>query len=340
MTPQFIAWTYVPGANLAATIRADGALRADELDALGAALADSLGRLHSAGIVHRDVKPSNIQVGPDGPVLLDLGVSKAADGTSLTQPLASVGTSSWMSPEQWQGTSSGPDGDVWAWGAVIAYCAGGQHPFGHGTGEAIGYRVVHEAPDVPRLREPLAGLVTRALDKDPSVRPNCDEILRALGVGSEGIDVFVGSRWSRLGRLAVGRHNNTDQPTVRIRTDQPTVAALPPTRLERSPAQNDRSRRHLFLALVAVSAVLLLGLLAVAIVGREDGTASGARWESLFPTATPSASSPQGDLGVIPQTRPVADASPAASSSNGKAKGAGKGKGLGKAKHTAKPGKG
>jgi serine/threonine protein kinase len=155
LTPQFIAWAYVPGEDLGLTVRRHGPLLAVEVMALAAALADSLGRLHSAGVVHRDVKPSNIQIGPQGPILLDLGVSKSEDSTSLTTMAMSIGTPAWMSPEQWRGAEHGPPGDMWNWGAVVAFGAGGTHPFGSGTGEALGYRILHETPTLPALTEPL-----------------------------------------------------------------------------------------------------------------------------------------------------------------------------------------
>jgi serine/threonine protein kinase len=232
LTPQFIAWVYVPGEDLGLTVRRHGPLMADEVLALAAALADSLGRLHSAGVVHRDVKPSNIQMGPRGPILLDLGVSKSVDSTSLTTTAMSIGTPTWMSPEQWRGAEHGPAGDIWNWGAVVAFGAGGAHPFGAGTGEALGYRILHEAPAVPPLPSPLDSLVAAALDKDPDNRPNWREILSALETDPLTVSDYVASRWSRLGPMALASTASEDAPTMLMSAAPDTELSLPPTRLE------------------------------------------------------------------------------------------------------------
>ena len=295
MTPQFIAWAYVPGENLGVTVRTGGPLEQDEVGALAAALADSLGRLHSAGIVHRDVKPSNVQIGPHGPVLLDLGVSRSLDTTSLTITTATIGTPAWMSPEQWRGDPHGPAGDMWAWGAVVAFGAGGDHPFGTGTGEALGYRIVHEAPSIPPLNEPLAGLVARALDKEPGVRPDWQEVLTALGIDSASVADFVTSRWTRLGLLALEHDENADPPTVLVDPDRLTVASLTQTRLDSpiSAAPSWWTGRGRMIA-VAAGSIALIGIAAAAVLGQLASPADGAPEPSaptvlisLAPTPTP-----------------------------------------------------
>ncbi|MDP1877481.1 MAG: serine/threonine-protein kinase [Actinomycetota bacterium] len=290
LTPQFIAWVYVPGEDLGVTVRSHGPLLPDEVAALAAALADSLGRLHSAGVVHRDVKPSNIQIGPRGPILLDLGVSKSTDTTSLTTTAMSIGTPAWMSPEQWRGAEHGPPGDIWNWGAVVAFAAGGTHPFGSGTGEALGYRVLHESPAVPPLGKPLGGLVAAALDKDPENRPDWREILNALDTDPTTVSAYVASRWGRLGRLAFAPVASEDAPTVLMAgTPDPTLA-LPATRLEPAgkiagPAASG-VRRAAFVA--AVAALLLAGAAIAIIIGQ---TAS-APTDPPAPTPTPAATQP------------------------------------------------
>ncbi|MDO8307195.1 MAG: serine/threonine-protein kinase [Actinomycetota bacterium] len=290
LTPQFIAWVYVPGEDLGVTVRSHGPLAADEVAALAAALADSLGRLHSAGVVHRDVKPSNIQIGPRGPILLDLGVSKSTDTTSLTTTAMSIGTPAWMSPEQWRGAEHGPPGDIWNWGAVVAFAAGGTHPFGSGTGEALGYRVLHESPAVPPLGEPLGGLVAAALDKDPENRPDWREILNALDTDPTTVSAYVASRWGRLGRLAFAPVASEDAPTVLMAgTPDPTLA-LPATRLEPAGkiAGPEASGVRRAAVVAAVAALLLAGAAIAIIIGQ---TAS-APTDPPAPTPTPAATQP------------------------------------------------
>jgi serine/threonine protein kinase len=309
LTPQFIAWAYVPGEDLGLTVRRHGPLLADEVMALAAALADSLGRLHSAGVVHRDVKPSNIQIGPQGPILLDLGVSKSEDSTSLTTIAMSIGTPAWMSPEQWLGVDHGPAGDMWNWGAVVAFGAGGTHPFGSGTGEALGYRILHETPTLPALAEPLEGLVAAALDKDPENRPDWQEILNALDTDHSTVLAYVSSRWRRLGRLALATTASEDAPTVLLAETPDTMPALAPTRLEPAGTvaepETPRGRR---IAIVAGLATLLFVGTATAIM---IGQAASAPIEPPAPTPSPSAFTPgPSEVPDQPSVEPSAASTP------------------------------
>lgn len=341
-SPQFIASAYVPGENLALCVRRLGGLDNDEITALACALADSLSRLHSARVVHRDVKPSNIQMGPQGPILLDLGVSRSLDSSSLTKTATTLGTPAWMPPEQLQGETYGPAGDMWSWAVVVAFCAGGEHPFGLGTGEAIGYRIVHEPASLPSLPEPLAGLVARALDKDPAKRPEAKEVLSVVGVGLEGVPSYVTERWSRLRVLASHHDQSVSAPTVRVRTDEQTIVALAPTRLEPESATEPSRRRGLMLAIAAAS-LAVLGVVTAATIARggdveaaslTPSTSNASIGLRLFPERPAPSSS-------APDAQPVEDASTAEAAS-GKPPGNGKGNGKanGKIKASKNPGKG
>ena len=215
---------------------------------------------------------------------------------------------------------------MWAWGAVMAFSAGGEHPFGRGTGEAIGYRVLHEAPTVPPLRDPLAGLVTRALDKDPSVRPQWRDVLDALSVDSDGIEAFVGTRWSRLRSQALRQDENADPPTVLIRTDGPTVAALAPTKFESRGGRPTGRRRAL--AAVAAVAIALAGVLAAAAFARDDSAgrpvAEKSAPASVEPTRAVAPENPTPSVSAGAATPAAADGRPAKKppgQSNGKGKG-------------------
>ncbi|MET8703957.1 serine/threonine-protein kinase [Kitasatospora sp. NPDC004723] len=170
----WVATGYVAGPALAAAVRQYGPLPEPAVRTLGAGLAQALEHVHGLGLVHRDVKPSNVLLTLDGPRLIDFGIARALDAaTGLTQSGFVVGSPGFMSPEQANGQPAGPPGDVFSLGAVLAYAATGVHPFGEGVSAAVLlYRVVHEEPDLAGLGGgPLRSIVLACLAKDPADRP-------------------------------------------------------------------------------------------------------------------------------------------------------------------------
>jgi serine/threonine protein kinase len=173
----YLVSEYVPGGNLVDYVAVHGPLEGDHLIGLAAGLSEGLVAMGAAGVVHRDLKPSNVLMGEHGPKLVDFGISTAADGTSLTQTGAIVGSPSWMAPEQAQGRAITAAVDVFSWGATVAFAATGRQPFGEGRPEAVMYRVVHEEPDLAGIDSRLAPLVRAALAKEPERRPSPDSLL-------------------------------------------------------------------------------------------------------------------------------------------------------------------
>ncbi|MFB7676176.1 serine/threonine-protein kinase [Kitasatospora purpeofusca] len=170
----WVATGYVAGPALGGAVREYGPLTDPAVRTLGAVLAQALEHVHGLGLVHRDVKPSNVLLTLDGPRLIDFGIARALDAaTGLTQSGFVVGSPGFMSPEQANGRPVGPPGDVFSLGAVLAYAATGVHPFGEGVSAAVLlYRVVHEEPDLTGLVPgPLRSIVLDCLAKDPAVRP-------------------------------------------------------------------------------------------------------------------------------------------------------------------------
>jgi serine/threonine protein kinase len=173
----YLVTEYVAGGNLLDFVRLHGPLEGERLVGLAVGLAEGLVAMGSAGVIHRDLKPSNVLMADHGPKVVDFGISHAADGTSLTQTGAVVGSPSWMAPEQAQGRDCGPSVDVFSWGATVAFAATGRLPFGEGRPEAVMYRVVHEEPDLDGIDPRLAPHVNAALAKEPSARPSADNLL-------------------------------------------------------------------------------------------------------------------------------------------------------------------
>ncbi|WP_375137815.1 serine/threonine-protein kinase [Streptomyces sp. NWU49] len=115
---------------------------------LGAGPAEAPAAVHERGLVHRDVKPSNVLLTLDGPLLIDFGIARAPDGTaSLTSTGVSIGSPGCMPPEQVLGEGVTGAADVFSPGAVPAYAATGRPPFSGDTSAALLYKVVHEEPE-------------------------------------------------------------------------------------------------------------------------------------------------------------------------------------------------
>ncbi|GGW97984.1 hypothetical protein GCM10010297_19440 [Streptomyces malachitofuscus] len=186
----WLATAFVPGPSLAEAVAAHGPLPPRAARVLGGLLAGALAEVHAAGLVHRDVKPGNILLAPDGPRLIDFGIARAVDGSALTASGLVVGTPGFLAPEQARGEPATPSSDVFALGCVLAYAMSGRPPFGTGEPDALLYRTVHDEPDLGGVDAASRPLVARCLDKDPDARPTAAETSRQLAE-----DVPEGAGW-------------------------------------------------------------------------------------------------------------------------------------------------
>ena len=166
----WLATEYTPGPTLNRHVSDRGPLTGAMLYALATGTAQALAAIHEAGVVHRDVKPQNVILAPAGPRVLDFGIAHAADGTSVTRTGVMTGTPGWISPEYYRTGAAGPAGDMFAWGALVAYAATGRLPFGAGAPDAVAFRVMSGEPDLDGVPAELRGIVEQALVKDPAER--------------------------------------------------------------------------------------------------------------------------------------------------------------------------
>jgi serine/threonine protein kinase len=180
----WLATAYVQGPSLGEAVLSHGPLSAESVLALAAGLAEGLGAIHAAGVVHRDLKPSNVLLAEDGPRVIDFGISRAAEASALTRSGLVVGSPGFLSPEQAEGGEVGPASDVFSLGAVLAFAATGEGPFGTGPTAAMVYRVVHGQPHLDRLPPEIRSLTERCLAKDPAERPTTEQILAELAAVS------------------------------------------------------------------------------------------------------------------------------------------------------------
>ncbi|MFF4565995.1 serine/threonine-protein kinase [Streptomyces sp. NPDC001435] len=190
----WVATGYAAGPSLAAAVTDGGPLPAHSVRVLGAGLAEALAAVHELGLVHRDVKPSNVLLTLEGPLLIDFGIARATDGTaSLTSSGVSIGSPGYMSPEQILGKGVTGAADVFSLGAVLAYAATGEPPFPGDSSAALLYKVVHEQPELGSLGGELREVAEACLTKDPGARPTPGEVGRRLA--PDGAARLVAGGW-------------------------------------------------------------------------------------------------------------------------------------------------
>ncbi|MFE6662934.1 protein kinase [Streptomyces sp. NPDC057697] len=190
----WVATGYVAGPPLSATVAEHGPLPEHAVRTLGAGLGEALAAVHAQGVIHRDVKPSNVLLALDGPRLIDFGIAHAMGATaSLTSTGVSVGSPGYMAPEQIRGVDISGAADVFSLGAVLAYAATGTAPFLGDSSAVLLYKVVHEEPELGELEGDLLEVVAGCLEKEPADRPTPMELARRLAPG--GASALVAAGW-------------------------------------------------------------------------------------------------------------------------------------------------
>ncbi|WP_329376271.1 serine/threonine protein kinase [Streptomyces sp. NBC_01351] len=223
----WLATAYVPGPTLSAAVAEHGPLPAGTILMLVAGIAEALQVIHGAGIVHRDLKPSNVLLAADGPRVIDFGIARAADATSLTASGVAVGTPAFMAPEQAAGRAISGATDIFALGQVAAYAALGAPAYGDGPSHGVLYRIVHEEPDLSGIPAELRPLITRCLVKDPAGRASLTEILDLCRTAADQTQLRRPEDWLP-GGVAAGISNRQEVPAPVPTTSVPTAPTTPP----------------------------------------------------------------------------------------------------------------
>ncbi len=281
---RWLVMEYVEGVTLSALVQRDGALTPDQASPIIRQAADALTAAHAAGIVHRDVKPSNILVTADGQVKLsDFGIARAEADASLTQTGLVTGSPAYLAPEVASGQMATTASDVWSLGATLFHALAGRPPYEVGD-NLMGalYRIVHEEP--PRLAEAgwLAPLLEATMTRDPDHRWSMERVRDALVAGPAGTLVHPAP--------AAAPIRETSHTEV-------LPSAVPPV----EPAASHRRRPATGPLLVAGAVALLVGLIV---------------WAALA-TRVPEQGSPAADDGVSESSSaPETSRSPSRSPSN------------------------
>jgi len=187
----WMACEYVDGSTLEDAVRTSGPLDNRSLLQLATMLAEGLVSVHSVDIVHRDLKPANVLLPRDGVRIVDFGIASEPALTTMTSSGLTLGSPAFMSPEQAMGQPVTSASDVFSLAGVIVFAATGRGPFGAGTASDVLHRVVHDEPDIPRLPAPLNDLVTRALAKDPRMRPSAAAMYATLVDSGKTVPVAI-----------------------------------------------------------------------------------------------------------------------------------------------------
>jgi len=173
---SYLVLPYYPRGSLARQLR-EGKLGLDQTVRLAAELGRGLDALHEHGILHRDVKPSNVLLSGDGTAALaDFGLARASDSTRITHDGQLVGTPHYLAPELIEGADATRASDMYALGCLLYECVAGEPPFTGRRPAEIGFAHLTEAPPDPLERRPelsrdVALALLAALEKDPLARP-------------------------------------------------------------------------------------------------------------------------------------------------------------------------
>ncbi|MFI6521183.1 serine/threonine-protein kinase [Spirillospora sp. NPDC050679] len=269
----FIVSEYVAGPSLQDVVRAEGPREGGALERLAIGTATALVAIHRAGVVHRDLKPHNVLLGPDGPRVIDFGVARALDGATITAQGA-VGTPAYMAPEQFTGERAGPAADVFAWAGTLVFASCGRPPFGTDSMAAVVNRTLHGAPDLGALTGPLRDIAARCLEKDPARRPSSAELLRTL-LGEDEPQATEAMTESALhaGAAAVAPPGTAFPQAVTARLQPP-----PP------PARRKAGRANVVAVAAAVVAVAAAAAVSVVALSANDG---GDRRETVGAPTSP-----------------------------------------------------
>ncbi|MCK9896877.1 serine/threonine-protein kinase [Frankia sp. AgB32] len=178
---HWIIMELVDADSLGDVIRTHGPLPFDQVAAIGLALTDALAAAHSAGVLHRDVKPGNVLLGRDGRVrLTDFGIAATEGDVTLTGTGALVGSPAYIAPERVRGSSGSPASDMWGLGATLYSAVEGQPPFEGPETYAVLTAVVEGRRRAFRLAGPLRNLLSDLMDRPAEERPDATEIRRRL----------------------------------------------------------------------------------------------------------------------------------------------------------------
>ncbi|MFI6852160.1 protein kinase [Streptomyces sp. NPDC050416] len=275
----WIVMELVPGESLHEVLRR-GPVEAREAARIGLAVLGALRAAHSVGIVHRDVKPANVLLGPHQRVVVtDFGTAHVQGEEALTAGAEFGGSLEFVAPERMSGRIAGPASDLWSLGVLLYAAVEGTSPFRRDTPEATLAAILAPEPPEPKQAGPLGPLIARLLVRDPEQRPDAEEVAQALEA--------VAGRWPAAEEIRDSVTKDPDPPRL---TDG---KAAPPEEPHPGPATRNRPappKRPSLLRpgpLALMSALLAGGMGAATRLGDTSGTETAEATETWTPHRDP-----------------------------------------------------
>lgn len=285
----YIVMEYLRGTDLKSGIRRHGALDPQKVAQIGSQIAQALSVAHRHDIIHRDIKPQNIMVQPDGNIkVMDFGIARAKN-SHLTQDNSVLGTAHYVSPEQTQGKELGATTDIYSLGIVMYEAATGRVPFDGEDSITVALKQLNEQPVPPSQVNPkidpqLEGIILKCMQKNPAARfQSAEELSRVLRDYLAGRMQAVTNATAVLGVPAgattklSGNTATAMMPSVERGMDGGTRRNKPTTASERAAMEaadaERRHRRNTILGVVgAIAAVALIAFIVVRVVGAGGET--------------------------------------------------------------------
>ncbi len=293
----YLVMELVPGEALSTIIERDGPLSADKTLDIVAQTASALQAAHAAGLVHRDIKPGNLLITPDGRVkITDFGIARIADQVPLTATGQVMGTVQYLSPEQASGHAASPATDIYSLGIVAYECLAGKRPFTGESQVAIAMAQINEQP--PPLPAtvpiPVQNLVMAMIAKKPADRPSsAATVARAAQALRRG---DLNSAAIAVPAIATGNPADDATRVLGVGDDStrilPTTAQLPAAGEEAAAEEEKKKKRSPWtwplIALIALLLLVLGGSLWALLANQQPEPVETTTSQAPTPTDTPS----------------------------------------------------
>jgi serine/threonine protein kinase len=305
----YLVMELVPGEALSAILERERVLSTDRVLDIVAQTANALSAAHAAGLVHRDIKPGNLLITPDGRVkITDFGIARIADQVPLTATGQVMGTVQYLSPEQASGRSASPTTDIYSLGIVAYESLAGRRPFTGESQVAIAMAQINETPpELPvTISEEVRNLVYACIAKNPADRPSsaanlarAAQALRRGDVAAATIAVpgIMGS--GSLANTTGANYGQTAMATQLLNAaDEPTTGEVPEQSRKRNPWMWP------LIAIVSVLAIVLIFVI-IALVANPAEEEAAPSSSSSSPSRTPTSSTPSPTVTTPPPVETV-----------------------------------